>query len=137
MTNELLQLIDFRAAKASDVPFILATWLRGLKFGNSWFKLIESDAFYEVYHKVLERILVKPQSKILVACLKEDPEVILGYSVVEDNKLHWVHVKKAWRKSGIAKALVPGNIKVVTHLTDVGKAVFLKKKDWVFNPFFT
>lgn len=131
---EKSSLIAIRDAKASDVPFIMATWLRGLKFGNSWFKLIDSDAFYKTYHDLISSLLIKPSVTIKVACLKEDDEVILGYSVYDDTILHWAHVKKAWRNIGIAKSLVPANITTVSHLTETGKSIFLKKK-WIFNPF--
>lgn len=129
-------LIQIRDAVPGDMAFVLATWLRGLKFGNSWYKLINTEIYYDFYHKVLENLLLRPKVIIKIACLKEDPQIILGYSVYDDSKLHWVYVKKAWREIGIAKSLFPVNIKVITHLTEIGKAIFLKNKDWIFNPFF-
>lgn len=129
-------LIDFRPARPSDASFILATWLRGLRFGNSWYKLIDNEVYFKVYHAVLEALLSKPTISIKVACLKDDPEVILGYSVYEGTRLHWVHVKLAWRNIGIAKALVPDETKSVSHLTEVGRSIFMKRRDkWSFNPF--
>lgn len=72
-----------------------------------------------------------------VACLSEDPNVVLGYSVVErkdEDVLHWIHVKFVWRKIGIAKALLkPFDIKATTHLTTLGEQ--LKPKHMIFNPF--
>lgn len=127
-------LVDWRMANEKDRPFIMATWLKGLKFGNSWYRLIDDKIYFKVYHDVIERIITKPGVVVRVACLKEDPDVILGYSVWEADKLHWVQIKKAWRKVGIAKSLVPPTITTVTHLTDVGKSIFLVKR-LIFNPF--
>ncbi len=130
----MIDLITTRPAVAEDVPFILSTWLKGLRFGNLWYRLIDAKVYFKVYHSVIAQVMSKPTVKVTIACLKEDPSVILGYSVVEGNKLHWVQVKRAWRNIGIAKGLVPVTIDTVTHLTDVGKAIFQKKK-LTFNPF--
>lgn len=132
-------LVALRVAMQDDYAFIMSTWLKGLRFGNDWYKLIDDRAYYSVYHNVLDSLLRKPGVAILVACLKEDPSVILGYSVYEPvshttMKLHWVQVKKAWRNVGIGKMLLPAGVSTVTHLTEAGKAIFLKK-GWVFNPF--
>lgn len=127
-------LIDVRDGVKADLSFILATWLRGLRFGNSWFLMIESDTYFNTYHRVVETILYRATTQIKVACLKDDPEVILGYAIYDSNALHWVFVKKAWRKIGVAGRLVPSDAKTVTHLTEVGKSI-IKKKGLAFNPF--
>jgi hypothetical protein len=129
-------LITIRDFVPDDLNFIMATWLRGLKFGNDWFELIDSDSYYSVYHSVIELILANTGTEIKVACLKEDPGVILGYSVYNGDKAHWCHVKSAWRKIGIAKSLMPKEIKTVTHLTVMGKRILDKKDKTIkFNPF--
>lgn len=132
----MIDLIAVRAVVADDVPFIISTWLKGLRFGNSWYKLIESKAYFKTYHAVIVAVMSRPTVSVSIACLKEDPSVILGYSVIEGNKLHWCQVKKAWRGIGIAKSLVPSTVTTVTHLTETGRSIFLKK-DLIFNPFLT
>lgn len=127
-------LFMIRESVESDRPFILATWLKGLKFGSIWYKLIDDKIYYRVYHAVIETLLNKPGVVVKVACLKEDPQVILGYGVFENNKIHWVQVKKAWRNIGIARSLVPKEANVITHTTDIGISIFTKK-GWTFNPF--
>ena len=127
-------LIDVRPGVNADRAFIISTWLKGLRFGNAWYGLIESATYYQVYHLVIETLLDKPETKIDVACLKDDPEVILGFAVHDKQRLHWVHVKRAWRKIGIAKRVVPKNTKTVSHLTEVGRVLMLKH-DLKFNPF--
>lgn len=129
-------LIDFRAATSADKSFILATWLRGLRFGNDWFRLIDANSYFSTYHALIETILNRPNITVKVACLKEDPEVVLGYSVYENNRLDWVYVKKAWRSIGIAKTLTPENVTTVSHLTTIGRSILLKYPKVVFNPFF-
>ena len=129
-------LITTRLYIPSDKNFIMATFLRNIYYSNSWFKLIPKNIFMVGYHKVLEALLSSPATSVQVACLKDDPEVILGYAVLGDTtRIHFVFIKKAWRKIGIAKSLVPPTIKVATHFTDVGLSYLSKHPEIIYNPF--
>lgn len=131
------ELVDLRAALPSDRNFILATWLRGLYYGGSFWGDIPKNIFMENYHDVLDAVLARPTTRIVVACLRSDPEVILGYSVCggEGHVIHWLFVKTAWRKIGIARSLVPNQANFATHLTKVGQSLLSKRPGMVFNPF--
>lgn len=139
METELENTTEIRSIKEADVAFIFSTWLRGLYYGNSWFKEIPKDIFMESYHRVVEQILARPDVQGRVCCLKEDQDTILGYAVLEPKRsaIHWLYVKDAWRRFGIAKALVPasGTWVVATHLTDETKK--FKPREIKFNPFLT
>lgn len=131
-------LVSIRGPHPEDVNFIYASWLRGLYYGNTFYGEIPKDIFMANYHKVLEVLLSK--ATVRVACLKDDPEVILGYSITRytstgDVALDWIFVKSAWRRIGIGKSLVQDNTNVVTHMSKVGKS--LKPMNWVYNPFLT
>ncbi len=130
-------LVEYRDHLPSDIPFIYATWLKGLYYGNDWFREIDQETYFNKYHQVIEAILFHPHTEIFIACLKDDEEVVLGYSVYsnkgKDAVLHWVFIKSAWRKLGLAKSMVPLNTIECTHLTKIGKA--LKPEGWKFNPF--
>jgi hypothetical protein len=129
-------LITTRGFLPDDRNFILATFLRGLYYGDSWFSLIDKNVFMNHYNKIVTQILDSPLNTVSVACLKDDPNTVLGYAIYSQVKstLHWCFVKKQWRGIGIAKDLVPKDIFAVTHLTKVGVSV-IKKKGWSFNPF--
>ncbi len=129
------KLITIRDGQPGDVNFIYATWLKGLRFGNDLFREIPAKVYFEAYHKVVEALLNRPGVVIRVACLLEDPDVILGYSVSKGDRLDYVFVKTAWRKIGIAKNLVPPTIRVATHLTKEGLSILRKRPDMHFNPF--
>ncbi len=132
-------LVVLRANTKADRNFILATFLRGLYYGDTWFREIPKAIFMANYHSILEKIIDSPKVQVIIACLKEDPEVILGYSILSQYKnspvLHWVFVKSAWRDIGIAKSLVPNNTKFVTHLTKSGLSILRKNLGVEFNPF--
>jgi hypothetical protein len=138
MSTTQKDLITTRGYLPEDRSFILACWLRGLYYGNTFFSEIPKNIFMEHYHQVLEKFLDNPNVNIAVSCLKDDPQVILGYSVSRvsaqgDGILDWVFVKTAWRNIGIAKSLVPNNFKWASHTTKLGRA--LKPAHVTYNPF--
>lgn len=130
-------LYHIRDAKEEDKNFILATFLRGLYYGDSWFSFIPKQIFMTNYDKVAEALVKGDRTIIKVACLKEDIDVILGYSILSKDyqSIHWVFVKSAWRNKGIARSLLPQYPICATHLTRLGKDLLIKFENCVFNPF--
>jgi GNAT superfamily N-acetyltransferase len=130
-------LFTVRPAKELDKNFILATMLRGVYYGDSWFSKIPKDIFMDNYKYAAEALINNPNTIINIACLPDDNDVILGYSVLGNayHTVHWVYVKSAWRKKGIANALLPKLPTVVTHLTAVGEILLKKYPTAIFNPF--
>lgn len=141
------ELVMHRQGQEGDINFIYATWLQALYYGNGWSRNVEPvagapvdiyssmdrDVFFKNYNNIIQKILIKPSVSVNIACLIEDPDVILGYSVTEPEVLHFVFVKDVWRRMGIARDLIPADTKTVTHLTRIGRG--LKPKEWGFNPF--
>lgn len=130
-------LYSVRDAKLEDKNFILATFLRGLYYGETWFSDIPKDIFMENYKKIAEALIHSPKVIIKVACLPEDQDVILGYSILSTDyqTVHWVYCKSAWRLKGIGRSLVPQHPVYVSHLSQLGKSLLSKLKPAVFNPF--
>lgn len=120
----------------SDFPFIYATWKRGFRFGNQLTSWWDQDDYFDHYNKVTELILNRPDTHIKVACLADDPETVLGYAIFGEPKIiHYVHVKEAFRRFGIANALLPKDITRATFMTPAGWAIFHKKyPDGKFMP---
>lgn len=141
------ELITFRPAQSSDLPFIYRSILMGTYHGNrpakgqkpdpkcpvDFFSSIDQDTFMSEYHKHVENVISKPDINIKIACLVEDVDVILGFSIYTDENLSFVFVKPDWRRIGIANDLVPGTIKSVSGFTRVGD-IIRRKKQWSFNP---
>lgn len=147
-TIQKKDLITFRPYDPyGDEALIYATWMQGLYHGNDWFNLISREVYFTHYRKVLDHLMKRPGLEIKIACLKEDPGVVLGYSISEKSILHYIFVKPVWRQIGIAKALVPTSIQSVTHMTKIAKSILKKKypprhdDEWMdqsqmkFNPF--
>lgn len=115
---------------------IYAKWLRGLRQGNDYFKLIQSDIYYAVYQKYLDAILNRLSTVIRIAVLTDDIDVALGFSVSEGNTLHFVFVHADMRRQGIAKSLTPFDIEIITHITKMSLLLWsAKAPKAIFNPF--
>ncbi len=115
---------------------VYSKWLRSLRYGSPFFKLMESGPYFDAYHDFIWKILHQPDCKVTFAVLTEDKDVVLGFATHRGAVLDYVHVHKDMRNQGIGSNLVPESIKTITHLTKVGEIVWKRKyNNWVFNPF--
>lgn len=124
--------------RKDDFAYIYSTWLKGLRAGSPLFAAVPKHVYFKNYHAILEAILAHPEVKVVVACRKDEPGFIAGYSVSQFFKdghiaLHWIHVREEYRGQGFGKWLVPRGTKQCSHLTRAGWKRM--PKDWIFNPF--
>jgi hypothetical protein len=124
--------VSVRDPEGGDVNFILSTMLKGLYYGSKFWNEVDQDAFFKNYEPFLKNLLLR--STVKVACLADDPDVILAYSVFRDNVIHFVFTKKSYRKFGVAKMVYPPGIDTCSHVTDMGNAM-RKKLGLKFDPF--
>jgi|688.fasta_scaffold858875_1 hypothetical protein len=90
------QLIDIRDHKKDDEPFLFSTYLKNNWYDKTNSTTLKKATWMNLQHGRLEKVLDK--QKIKIACLKEDPDVILGYSF-QDGSAPFVYVKLAWRNN--------------------------------------
>lgn len=136
--SEFRGLYDIRDMVPEDKNFIMATFLRGLYYGDSYYSLVPKHIFMSNYKVAAESVIDNNQAVIKIACLKEDPNVIIGYSIVskDHQAVIWIFTKTAWRRRGIAKSLLPQYLTACTHLTALGRTLMHKLPSMVFNPFY-
>lgn len=134
--------ISIRKATLSDMAFICNSWSKGVRFGLSTpdkcqhvdlMREIPLEIFIPSYKKVMDSILER-DIDVEVACLEDDPDVILGYAITEYQILHWIFVKDVWRGQGIGKMLFHEGITHCTNLTLIGRSLKNKYK-LIYNPF--
>jgi hypothetical protein len=115
---------------------VLSQFLRSLRNGNDYFKLMDSKAYYKTYGAYVESLLARPNMTIAIAALSSDKDVVLAWSLSEPGKLHYVFCKPDYRRNGIATSILPKNIEILTHLTTLGTSMWSSKYPHAkFNPF--
>lgn len=118
---------DFRS-------FILATWLKGNYYGNSFFRQMPQDLYFKKYAEIIEKVIDLETTEVRIACDDDNPSWLVGYSILVGPRLYWVHVKRDFRERGIAKLLLAGAlIDEVKGTSKIGRAIS-EKKGLVFNP---
>lgn len=102
--------IEVRSFIPDDTPFVIATWLNYYKYFSYFAKRIRKGVFFKWHHKIVENILKKPTTTVLIATPTNDPEIILGFLVTEkmdqDQVIHFIFVKEELRNMGIGRRLI-------------------------------
>lgn len=111
----------------------MATWLRGQRYGHPYFKAIDRKAYFAKYQGYINSLLQNPQVRVEVACLADEPEIILAYAVYAPGCVIWAYTKKPWRGKGLQKKLLKGDFRAFSGLSAVGAAIGAKK-GWIFDP---
>ena len=112
-----------RHALPSDVAFVYSTWLNSYKRDSALGKSTRDTIFFNEYRFVVDYILNRPNVDVMVCCHPDEISVIFGYAVYEPGILHYVFVKEAFRRLGIAKALLTDArdaFEITTHRTSSG-----------------
>jgi GNAT superfamily N-acetyltransferase len=94
-----------RPALPDELNLLYATWSNSFRGDSSVGKSCTTTIFFAEYFKVIDHILEKPTTKVIVACFPDTPNVVLGYMVYEPGTLHYCFTKEIYRNAGIAKSL--------------------------------
>jgi hypothetical protein len=125
--EESLSVIIRAYNPVSDAPLIYSTWRNSIWFDEKR-DAKQSDMFFRKLTQKIKNILNNTYCNVRIACLKEDKEIIVGYSVFIDHNLEWIYVKEAFRKKGIGLALTRNLQTISSPQTKIGKAIALKKE---------
>ncbi len=120
---------NIRTVAPSDLNFIKNSWLNN--FYSAFVKsevAVSKGNFKESQYNIIESILNKSNSIVLVACDQFNPDMILAYLVAEWAAprvyIHWAYTKHGLRSYGLAKALfatlkeyLTDEALIVTHMT--------------------
>lgn len=127
----------------TDKDFLYATWLRRYKDHSYFAKRIKYQTFFKEHHKIIDHILAKPNTKVIMAVPKDFDDVIAGYIVFESHDkptVHFVYIKDVYQGMGVAKHLFeengidPNNI-TITHWTYCVNQFAEKYPGITYNPY--
>jgi len=136
--------VTVRESTFKDFGFIYTRWLESYK--TSPFARKIKNSIYWVAHKNLIKLMeANPDFTVHIACLKTDPDVILGFlatSKVEDTQVaHYVYVKQDFRKMGVASLMLAKSgldtkqTTFYTHLTKHSHWICQKLPKLEYNPY--
>lgn len=90
------QFISIRDHVKDDEPFLFSTYLKNNWYDKTNSTTLKKATWMSLQHKRLEKVL--DTQKVKIACLENDPDVILGYAFNDAGK-PFVYVKLAWRNN--------------------------------------
>lgn len=118
-----------REGTPEDEAFIYATWRNGSYYGPNRMK--PAAEFFRAKTEEIREILSRAKQVhqgIRIACIKDAPEVILGYAIFTgDGHLEWIFVKEQFRGKKIGTFLTPRLKTVSPEMTKAGAAIVNKK----------
>lgn len=135
--------IQLRRARKSDLPFISSSWLQSYRDAPA-VDGCPNGVYYHDQHQLLERLLQR--SVVLVAVDEQDPDQIAGWVCAEVLNgpalvLHYIYVKHAMRKFGVAKRMVATLVAAeqpaavfYTHRTKRAASILRKRKEIIYRP---
>lgn len=112
-----------------DSGFIYSTYPKGAYYGAHANIEIPKDKWFEKFFLKTKKQI--ENSQILIACLKDYPETIIGYSIITHQTLEFVFVKEAFRRQGIGTLLTKNKFDTFRkeNLTNVGHSILEKHPD--------
>lgn len=112
----------------TDSGLIYDSYPKGV-YHASCLRIVESktDWMNEFYETVKKQLLA---ATIRVACIEDDPNKILGYSIIDGDMLEFVYVKEMFRNNGIGTLLTKDKFRTINPftLTKVGDEI-LKRRE--------
>lgn len=109
----------------SDHAFIYSTWRNALWYAERRDEK-EADHFYKSASEKIAALLKNPDIHVRIACLADDPDMLLGWAVLQNDRLEFIYVKIDYRRKGIGHILSKGFKTFSEPETRIGKS--LKEK---------
>lgn len=120
-------------ADESERNLVLKLWLVD-GVDSAYADAVTHRAWYSDHERMLrERVL--PSSTVECVVLRDEPSAILAWCCYSGDVLHFVHVKRRWRRVGLARMLLARHaFAVYTHRTRMCSALPIPGA-WQFNPY--
>lgn len=138
IAQELQSEIKIRPANGSDLNFIYDTFRQSMRSDSTMGRAVADGLFKREFVKIIDDIL--KTATTLIACMRTNPHVILGYLIFEPQRIHYAFTKMAFRQMGIQRALIKESgldlsERVTTQFqTKMSYPIFEKYKQIEFRP---
>jgi len=130
--------LQLRPMSEADEHLVFNSWMRSYAEKSADARDYTGAAFgwfSRDYAPVIRSLIAR--SDIVVACLKDSPDSVVGWMAIEDDCLHYVLVKPRWRRLGVARWMLAGIASlplVFTHRTSDAQACPIPE-GWAYRRF--
>lgn len=88
---------DYKAE--TDAPIIYSSWRNSLWYDEKRDERLANEFYYRATQGI-KKLLSQPDTKVRIACAKDEPDFIAGYAVITGDQLQFCYVKINYRKRG-------------------------------------
>lgn len=103
--------IVLREALPGDMALVLDSWQKSLaaaiargRHTHRFERLLLRRGALDLAQELVRR----PGVRVTVAAYDADPSLLVGWACTEEDMLHWVYVRKDYRRAGVCTWLVRG-----------------------------
>ena len=101
-----MEIIIRAYAPETDDGYIYSTWTKYAWYSPENPIKAKKNQFFKLKSREIKELLGK--ALVRIACIKDNPYVIMGYIVINDGKKVWMCVKKDYHNQGIETLLMKG-----------------------------
>jgi len=87
-----------------DSGYVYSTWIQYSFYSPKEPVKVSKDQFFKDKARAIKDLLEK--ASVRIACLREDPYIILGYIVYFNHRVEWICIKKDFRSEEIERLLL-------------------------------
>lgn len=138
MNNDIL----IREMIPADRNFIMKSILQHYRHSSPHVKQIPDGIYFDAHHYLIGKVMRYSNNFVRIAALKDDPEIVFGFiwGNFDPETIHYLYVKKAFRRMGIARLLYEsvfdeGIDLYYTHHTKEAAFLMHKYEQLTFNPY--
>lgn len=130
--------LKIRPPKPTDLNFIQSTFYKSMRRESTLGRQCSGRVFRQ-FQEVIDYILSR--STILVSCVDESEDAIIGYLIYEPDVVHYAYVRPSSQQLDVAKEMVQHafpDAKTLTYSlnTNSAKKISETHPEMIFNPFF-
>lgn len=129
--------LKIRPPKPTDLNFIQSTFYKSMRRESSLGRQCSGRVFKQ-FQEVIDHILSR--AKILVSCVEESEDAIIGYLIFEPEVVHYAYVRPSSQQLDVAKEMIQHafpDAKTLTYSlnTNSAKKISESHPELIFNPF--
>jgi hypothetical protein len=106
----------------TDSPIIYSSWRNSLWYDEKRDERLANEFYYKATQGI-KKLLAQSNTKVRIACAKDEPDFIAGYAVMTGNHLEFCYIKINYRKKGIATLLAKNCTSFAHPSTKIGKKI--------------